>query len=523
MVPSNDLFIDGKWIPGAGERLVSTSPADGALAFEGNAASKTQCDEAIAAAVRAQISWARKSERVRFAVVQAFADYLNTHREDLAQLISREISKPLWESRTEVAASIGKAQASIDAYEQRRQQYEAPASGGFQAIERFRPLGVMLVLGPFNFPAHLPGGQIIPSLIAGNTIVFKPSEQAPGVGRWLVQAWEQAGKLASRKLIDDAKDSKTESVNDESVLPAGSINLLQGGVDVATAMIDNPQIAGVLFTGSYGAGRAIHTRLSGRPEVLLALEMGGNNPLVVLDAAERSKDESMDAIVHLIIQSAFISAGQRCTCARRLIVVDNPGNRQMVKRLTNVMPHIACGLPDSEPSPFVGPLISTAAADAVLAKQKALQNAGGQILVEAQRSEASPALITPGLIDVTDCEVPDEECFGPLLQVHWVGSFTEAIALANATRFGLAAGLVGGSRDDFAQFRAQVRAGVINWNRQTTGASGRLAFGGVGSSGNHRPAGYHAADFCSDPVASLESEVASLPDSHSPGLEDLWK
>ena len=487
--PLSDLFIEGNWIAGEGPPLNRTSPVDESIVWSGRQASGDQARVAVQSAAGAAADWAACSLEDRIAVVRRFGEQLASRRDEFASCISQQVGKPVWEAATEVATSIAKVEVSISAIDDRTPVTQQDLDG-FRAVGRYRPIGVMLVLGPFNFPLHLPGGQIIPALLSGNTVVFKPSELAPAVGQMLVQAWQAAG------------------------LPAGVINLLQGDAKVAAAAIDHPKTGGVLFTGSRTAGAAIHRQLAGRPEVQLALEMGGNNPLVVVDA------QPMAAAIDLVIQSAFLSAGQRCTCARRLIVVESPENREFVKRLSAAIPRIRCGLPDADPPPFCGPLISPAAAEKVLAIQAALCQQGGLSLVTASRDSVCRALVSPGLIDVTAADVDDEECFGPLLQLQWVDDFDAAIAAANATRFGLAAGLVGGSAADFARFRHEVRAGVINWNRQTTGASGRLAFGGIGESGNHRPAGYFAADFCSDPVASLESDRLASPASLLPGLED---
>lgn len=483
-----DLYIDGNWIVGNGPPRLRRSPANENISWSGHDAGPNQVAKAIESAAAAGRAWSATSLDDRFAIARRFAEQLTQQSDAIACCISEQVGKPIWEAKTEVGASIAKVELSIAALGERCGAGEQQLDG-FQAVGRYRPLGVMLVLGPFNFPLHLPGGQIIPALLAGNTVVFKPSEQAPAVGQMLVQAWRAAG------------------------LPAGVLNLIQGDATVAATAIDHPNTNGVLFTGSRRTGAAIHRQLAGRPEVLLALEMGGNNPLVVADP------QPADAAIDLVIQSAFLSAGQRCTCARRLIVIESPENRDFLQRLTAAIPRIRCGLPDADPPPFYGPLVSSAAADEVLRVQDDLCRRGAIALVTACRDRHCNALVSPGLIDVTGIEASDEECFGPLLQVIWVKDFAAAIAAANATRFGLAAGLVGGSAADFDRFRRDVRAGVINWNRQTTGASGRLAFGGVGYSGNHRPAGYFAADFCSDPIASLEAAQLVATSSRLPGLE----
>jgi len=406
----------------------------------------------------------------------------------MAAVISRSTGKPLWDAATEVGAMIGKAELSARAYAERTPTKEAPA-GAFIARVSHHPHGVMAVLGPFNFPGHLPNGHIMPALIAGNAVIFKPSEQTPDVAELAVQLWAEAGA------------------------PAGVVSLLQGGRAPAEALVAHEGVDGILFTGGVPAGRAIHRALAGRPEKILALELGGNNPLVVWDASD------LDAAARLIVKSAYITAGQRCTCARRLIVRTGAQGDAAIAALTHLVDHIVVGQPDATSQPFIGPLISAKAADAVLAAQAEWLRAGGIALRETRRLPLGAAFLSPGLIDVTPLNArKDEEVFGPLLQVIRVPTFEAAIEEANNTRFGLAAGLISDSEDLFAQFEAEVRAGVLNWNRQTTGASGAAPFGGTGQSGNHRPAGYYAADYSAWPMASLIAPGAVKDDEPITGV-----
>jgi succinylglutamic semialdehyde dehydrogenase len=234
--------------------------------------------------------------------------------------------------------------------------------------------------------------------------------------------------------------------------------------------------------------------------------MGGNNPMVVLPPGLN------EAAARTIAVSAFISAGQRCTCTRRLIIVGDDIDLAPVCELAR---SLQVGLPAQ--NPFTGPLIHRAAAEQVLDAQARLRALGGTPLVEMVPAEAGLPFLRPGIIDVSAVtERPDEEVFGPLLQVIRVAGFDEALAEANRTRFGLAAGLIGGSEPDWQKFRRRIRAGVINWNRPTTGASSAAPFGGVGISGDHRPTAYYAADYCAYPVASLMADSASVP--RFPGL-----
>lgn len=473
----SSLWIQGEKVCGEGIPLLSRNPATDDVVWEGNEASIQQVDQAIQGASEAAPVWRKTPLLTRIECVRQFGQLLEKQREELAQLISAEAGKTLTESRGEVVTSIAKVELSIKALDQRRRP-ETSELGSHIADVTFRPIGAMLVLGPYNFPAHLPGGQIIPALLAGNTVVFKPSEQVPAVGQWLVEQWNASG------------------------LPPGVMNLIQGSRTVAEAAIDHPALGGVLFTGSYAAGVAIHRRLAGRPNVILALEMGGNNPLIVLDGSNHQLTTGA------ICASAFVTSGQRCTCARRLIVVESERTRGLLDALVDRVARLRVGLPNDDPEPFVGPLISADAAQAVLSAQANLLSLGGTSLVTMKRDPRCPALLSPGMIDLTgfDTVAPDEEYFGPLLQVYRCADLESAIRIAGQTKFGLAAAVLGGQREDFEQVHSNLAAGVINWNRATTGASGALPFGGLGASGNHRPAGFWMVDSCSDPIASLIAE-----------------
>ncbi|MCC7334926.1 MAG: succinylglutamate-semialdehyde dehydrogenase [Pirellulaceae bacterium] len=481
-------YVDGEWTDGLGAHWQRRSPADEQPVWQGQWATAVQTEQAIGAAQHAFASWSETMLEERISLCKGFSHIVSERREELATLVAIETGKPLWEARTEVSAVVAKVANSIDAILKRRWTTTEP-SGDFLAVTRYRPHGVMLVLGPFNLPAHLPGAHIVPALLAGNTVVFKPSELAPATGQWLVQAWRQAG------------------------LPAGVLQLVHGAADVAIAAAQHASTAGVLFTGSRRVGVSLHNLLAGQPEKVLALEMGGNNPLVIHGT------DNLRAAAITTIFSAFITSGQRCTCARRLIVSGTATYQRLVEQLHEWIPKIVVGLPLDEAQPFMGPLIHVQAADNMLEAQRKTVAAGGELLIEMQRSSRSRALLTPGLIAAAQMKsIEDCEHFGPLLIVELAEDLDDAIRLANNTRFGLSAGFIGDRVEDFHYFLHHVRAGVINWNRQTTGASGKLPFGGVGLSGNHQPSGYFAADYCSYPVASLESHTLSDTSGEVPGL-----
>ena len=484
----NTHYIAGCWQDGQGEAMQSLNPYNQKVIWTGLAASASQVDAAVAAARESFPHWARRPLAERIGILERFAETLRAHADELARLIGEETGKPLWEAATEVTSMVNKVAISVQSYRERTGEKSAPLADA-TAVLRHKPHGVVAVFGPYNFPGHLPNGHIVPALLAGNCVLFKPSELTPKVAEFTVRCWIEAG------------------------LPAGVLNLLQGARETGVALAGNPGIDGLFFTGSSGTGNLLHQQFAGRPEKILALEMGGNNPLLV------DQVEDVEAAVYTIIQSAFISAGQRCTCARRLLVPRGAWGDALLERLVAVAGSLRVGAWDAQPQPFMGTLISLPAAEHLLKAQRDLQAGGARVLLEMTRPVSDAALLTPGIIDVSAVgERRDEEFFGPLLQVIRYSDFAEAMREANSTRFGLAAGLLSDSEARYRQFWLESRAGIVNWNKQLTGAASSAPFGGVGASGNHRASAYYAADYCAYPVASLECEQLALPATLTPGV-----
>ncbi len=482
------LYIAGAWQAGQGETITSLNPVTQQVLWSGQGATAGQVDLAVQAARQAFPGWARRSLQERIDVLEAFAARLKHHADDLARCIGEETGKPLWESATEVTTMVNKVAISVQSYRERTGEKSGPL-GDATAVLRHKPHGVVAVFGPYNFPGHLPNGHIVPALLAGNTVLFKPSELTPKVAELTVKCWIEAG------------------------LPTGVLNLLQGDRETGIALAANPGIDGLFFTGSSRTGNALHQQFAGRPDKILALEMGGNNPLVVDEV------QDVDAAVYAVIQSAFISAGQRCTCARRLLVPQGEWGDAFLARLVAVSEAIEVGSFDQQPAPFMGSVISLDAALGLLDAQRILLAKGAVSLLEMRQPLAQSALLTPGIIDVTAVsERSDEELFGPLLQVIRYADFDAAIAEANDTHYGLAAGLLSDSEARYQQFWLESRAGIVNWNKQLTGAASSAPFGGVGASGNHRASAYYAADYCAYPVASLETGSLTLPATLTPGI-----
>lgn len=484
-------YIHGQWIEGNSSQFLAINPATEQTIWVGKAADKETVNQAVISAKKAFPQWSRMELIERIKYLECFSKALLEVKANLAEAISQSTGKPLWESNAEVDTMINKIPISIEAFHARCPTIEKqqPMS---QSIVTHRAHGVMAVLGPFNFPGHLPNGHIIPALLAGNTIVFKPSELAPLVAELTLKCWNSCH------------------------LPEGVINMVQGGRESGQFLSEHPEIDGLLFTGSWQTGKHLSEIMAKTPYKILALEMGGNNALVVGNISDA------EAAAYLIIQSAFLSAGQRCTCARRLIISKGQTGDQLIEILLDMMKSIQIGAYTDVIEPFMGPVISKQAADHLVAVQKELIDAGAVPLSPLTRLSKGAAFLSPGLIDVTKVvNRPDEEYFGPLLQLIRVENFDEAIAEANCTHYGLVTGLLSNSHEEFQTFFKSAKAGVINWNMPLTGASSAAPFGGIGRSGNNRPSAFYAADYCAYPIASQISSQLQIPSKTTPGIK--WK
>jgi succinylglutamic semialdehyde dehydrogenase len=457
------------------QELLSTEPATGAVLWRhpiGDA------DTEVAIARASWAAWAARPLAVRIEALRRFANVVRQRADAFTDLLARETGKPLWEARTEVETVIAKVDISVTSYSERTGQRRIEAPMNTRLALRHKPHGVLAVLGPYNFPAHLPNGHIVPALLAGNAVVFKPSEKTPASGAFLVECFHAAG------------------------IPEGCIRLLIGGPDQGKALASHPDIDGLLFTGSANTGIALNRQFAARPEKILALEMGGNNPIVVWNTPD------LYSAAVLVVQSAFTTAGQRCTAARRLIV-DEKLFEPLMAELNKLIGRLIIGEPHADPQPFMGPVIDNNTADMLTESFLTLSTMGGRPLRHMERLIENRPFLTPGVVDMTEArEKVDVELFGPILQVFRKTSFEEAIAEANDTRYGLSASLVSQDPKLYDQFWANIRAGIVNWNKPTNGASSAAPFGGVGWSGNHRPSAYYAADYCAYPVVSSESEQA---------------
>ncbi|QNA83481.1 succinylglutamate-semialdehyde dehydrogenase [Sphingomonas sp. So64.6b] len=469
----------------AGTEIISTEPATGAILWRREIG---DVDAEVALARASWAAWAARPLAYRIEALRRFGNVVRARADAFGDLIARETGKPLWEARNEVESVIAKVNISISAYAERTAQRRIDAPMGSRMAVRHKPHGVLAVLGPYNFPAHLPNGHIVPALLAGNAVVFKPSEKTPASGAFLVDCFHAAG------------------------VPEGCIRVVIGGPEEGKALAAHPDIDGLLFTGSARTGIALNRAFANRPEKILALEMGGNNPIIVWESPD------LHSTAALIVQSAFTTAGQRCTAARRLIVDDRVYDA-VVEQVNKLTGKLIVGEPHATPAPFMGCVIDNDSADMLTESFLELMMRGGRPIRHPERLIEGRPFLTPGLIDTTEMkDRPDIELFGPILQVIRAKTFDDAIAEANNTRYGLSASLISQNPALYDRFWANARAGIVNWNKPTNGASSGAPFGGIGWSGNHRPSAYYAADYCAYPVVSSEADQARA--SIGVGLRD---
>jgi len=460
---------------GSMAELKSHEPATGALLWEGEA---SDVDAEIACIAAAWPKWAARAFSYRIETMRRFANIVRARETELADLVARETGRPLWDARTEVTGIMEAVEQAVSAYSQRTGQKRLEGALGARQALRHKPHGVLAVITPYNSPALVPASHIIPALIAGNGVAFKPSEKTPAVGLLLVKMLHEAG------------------------IPPDILRCIIGGREAGEALTVHDSVAGILFTGSAQTGAAINRALAERPDKLAALEMGGNNPMILWDTPD------IASVVALVIQSAFLSGGQRCTAGRRLIIKDSLADI-VIEELRRMTSRLLIDHPHADPAPYMGPAIDMRTADNLTDGFLYLMSNGGRPITHMRRPQDNAPFLTPGIIDVTAMEKrPDAELFGPILQIVRVADFDTAIVEANNSRYGLCAALFGGSPDHYDRFWANARAGIVNWNRPTTSNLPGAPLGGVGLSGNHRPGAFYAADHCAYPVASAEIEQA---------------
>jgi succinylglutamic semialdehyde dehydrogenase len=509
--PPSD-FVGGRWLrlDTAGPGVVSVhNPARPAQVLWAGRHEVGRVQSAVDAARRALPAWSALARERRFAVLRRFARICKDREADMASLLCDEIGKPMWEAKGEASILANKVEITLDDSDigplRRVTGYEFGAGATRSGRCWYRPHGVMAVVGPFNFPAHLPNGHIVPALAMGNTVVFKPSDKAPCTAQLLVEFLQQA-------------------IQEEDVPADGVINLVHGGAESSMALVSNRGVDGVLFTGSWPVGRRILEANLDSPGKIVALELGGNNPVVVMPDADLRQ-----AAIE-IVRCAFNTTGQRCTCTRRVVVHESVAER-LTSAIVRASSALVVGDPRSASPVFMGPIISRAARESVLSAQTVFEREGGEVLLRGRslETESGGWYLTPSVVrvprfsrDQFGAAGCDTEVFGPLLRIASVRSLEDAIEQANATSFGLAASIFTHDERAIEFFLARAHAGCVNVNTGTAGASSKLPFGGVGHSGNHRPAGAFALDYCAYPVAGMVERGSAATIAEGMTFDDGW-
>lgn len=474
------------------EMLISTSPAEPEFELgRFPVADEAAVLAAVERARRAFPDWRDAGFEKRAAVLRRFRDLANERVAEFARLIAMESGKALWDAIGEAKLIGAKVDVSLGA----GMELVATQDAGGGARATHHPRGVLAVYGPFNFPAHLPNGHIIPALATGNTVVFKPSDLTPACGAFMARLWEEAG------------------------LSEGVLEIVQGGIETGKALASAAAIDGILFTGSSSVGRSLAEGMLDQPNKILALEMGGKNAIVVMDDAE------LDLAIAETALSISVSTGQRCTCASRVFVHENLIDL-FSERLVSTLKQIRIGHPLDD-GVFMGPLISHAAAEKVARFRTLSRETGGERILTGELNLPSP-YVGPGLMrfatTAQDHPYQRDEIFGPEAALYPITDLEHAIAAVNDSDYGLAASLFTRDRRKYEGAIGRIRTGILNWNKGTTGASGKLPFGGLGKSGNDRPAGISAALYTTYPQAHIESEggfdATTLPPGF-PSPEDL--
>lgn len=489
-------FIDGVFVkPNRPDgEIVKVSPSDLkdkilTLKFEHD-----HVDRAVESARKAFRTWGILPSSERIAMVMKIKDQFEKNLDLLSEVIARETGKPLWEALTEAKTMVAKFTVTAEHSLKLVAETEVPnALPGINGYIRYKPRGVMAVLGPFNFPGHLPNGHIVPALMTGNTVIFKPSEQTPVTGQIMAELIEKAG------------------------LPPGVFNLVQGAAETGKRIADHPDVDGVLFTGSYEVGLKIKEKTLNQASKLLALEMGGKNSSIIWSDADFNK-----ALYETLIGS-FVSAGQRCSCTSRILI-----QKDIADKFVDEFYKAAKKLKIDHWSnnPFMGPLINGASVEKYLRFQEIAQREGAEKIMRGKALEIDNHqghYVTPSIYRVKGYDSKSvyqtHEIFGPNVVIYTVDSLEEAIEINNAPGYGLVTSLFSKDRKKFETVFNQSKMGLVNWNRTTNGASSRLPFGGLGKSGNDRPAGHFSVYYCTVAVASLEDSSPFQNDSQLPGMD----
>jgi acyl-CoA reductase-like NAD-dependent aldehyde dehydrogenase len=453
--PAGLNYVAGAWVASAsGETYSKVNPMrPSETTGEYSASSAADAETAVTAAAAAFDGWAGLPMARRAGYLTAAAAVLEQRVEELARDMTLEMGKPLREARGEAAraAQILRFAAS-EAFRSVGEHFEQAATGA-QVSTRRRPVGVVALITPWNFPCAIPVWKLAPALIYGNSVVLKLAYEAPRTGLHIAEAFADAD------------------------LPAGVLNVLTGrGSVVGAALVRDPRVRAISFTGSVATGHGVRdeaTRLGKRVQ----LELGGHNPLIVM------ADADLDRAVEATYAGAFWSAGQKCTATRRILVQDDVYDAFRDKLLARVD---AGKVGDPlDPAVEVGPIVSESQFDEVIGAIARGENEGGRVAAGGSRIGEEGWLIAPTVFEdvADDAFLSCEEVFGPVASLYRFATLDEALARANAVSFGLSAAIFTSSLAAATRFQNEAQAGLLHVNSQTAGADVHVPFGGIKSSG----------------------------------------
>ncbi len=492
-------YIDGRFVTpdkSDGDWAVK-SPADlKDIVFE-TQSKNDHVEVACLAAKAAYSKWAHLSLDQRAQYLNRLKEVFQAHAGPWAEIISRETGKPLWEGKSEVTTMVNKIDITLNhSMKIVKEEVITGALPGVDGYIRYKPRGVMAVLGPFNFPGHLPNGHIIPALACGNTVVFKPSDKTPATGQFMAEMYQRAE------------------------FPAGVFNLIQGQGEIGKRLSASEYVDGILFTGSYEVGLKIKQETLTHAWKILALEMGGKNATVIWDDADLEK-----ATYETLIGS-YLSAGQRCSGTSRVIVHKKIRDK-FVENFYAAAKKITIG--HWKENVFMGPLIDAGAVEKYVRFQEMAKREGAESVMRGKQLDLQHPghYVTPSINLVLKFDEKSiyqkTEIFGPNVAIYTVDEFEEALKINNSTGFGLSMALFSKNRALYEKSLLDAKVGLLNWNRTTNGASSRLPFGGMGKSGNDRPSAHFAVQYCTIPVASLEDNLPYDATKNMPGINFEFK
>jgi aldehyde dehydrogenase (NAD+) len=456
-------YLAGRWQPPAGDRFESRSPARneevvGVFPASGPAAAA----EAVAAARAAYPAWRRTSRIRRAELFDNLAQLVKRETDNLARLMARECGKVITECRAEVVEGLHMIQYVFGTGRMPFGEVIASEIEEKDAYMRRKPWGVAAVITPWNFPFAVPLWMLGPSLLEGNTAVFKPSEDTPAVGQRIIELFEEAG------------------------FPSGVVNLVHGAAETGEALIRNPGVNVVLFTGSYDVGKHIQEVSASMPDRLVAAEMGGKSAVIVC------ADARLDLAVNCALISGFKTSGQRCVSAGRILVAESIFDR-FAEKLAAAAKRLRVGDP-LDAGNFTGPVIHQDAVEKVLRYNALAREEGAKVLLEGGRLTRAPhaagCYLSPFLYSIDyqpGVRVLQEEVFGPHLALVPFKTNEDAVKINNATPYGLSMAIVTEDYRAMRMFRDECEYGMGYVNLPCIGAEVHLPFGGVKQSGNGHP------------------------------------